>query len=181
MKKHGIWILLLAALALSIGCGTTLAAYLSSSAGVHNTFTAGNVSIKLEETTGAEYIIAPGITLPKDPTLTVLSGSESCWLFVKVEKMPNFDAYCTFELEDGWITLPENDGVYYRQVGKAQQDQPFQILKNNCVLVNASVTEEMLAAITKNPALVFTGYAAQSLALATPQEAWQVLQGGRGE
>lgn len=74
-------------------------AYLTSSAEVKNTFTVGKVEIKLDEAKvnadgipeeGAarvqanSYKLMPGTTYTKDPTVTVLKGSEESYVRMKV-------------------------------------------------------------------------------------------------
>lgn len=69
-------------------------AYLTSTAKVENTFTVGKVEIKLDETdvtnpTGPRvqansYKLMPGTTYTKDPTVTVLKGSEDSYVRMKV-------------------------------------------------------------------------------------------------
>lgn len=69
-------------------------AYLTSSAEVKNTFTIGKVEIKLDETdvtnptgprvTANSYKLMPGTTYTKDPTVTVLNGSEESYVRMKV-------------------------------------------------------------------------------------------------
>lgn len=90
------------ALLLVVGSIAGTIAYLTSTQTVTNTFTVGNVSITLVETDtdeygefdatsatqstkGNDYKLIPGHTYTKDPTITVASESEDCWLFVKVE------------------------------------------------------------------------------------------------
>ena len=77
----------------------TTVAYLTDDASVTNTFTVGNVDIKLDEapvdengeaTSGERvteniYHLLPGHRYAKDPKVTVESQSEDCYLFVKVE------------------------------------------------------------------------------------------------
>ena len=98
MKKKILVACLCVALAVLTIAGTTLA-YLTSTAKVTNTFTVGNVSIKLDEAkvtelgevaTPAErvdkntYKLLPGLTYTKDPTVTVLKGSEESYVRLKV-------------------------------------------------------------------------------------------------
>ena len=79
-------------------CATV--AYLQSTSAVTNTFTAGQVTITIDEAkvdeygvaeAGAERVVAntykliPGHSYTKDPTIHVDENSEKCWLFVKVE------------------------------------------------------------------------------------------------
>lgn len=74
-------------------------AYLTSSAEVKNTFTVGKVEIKLDEAkvtadgipvegaarvTENSYKLMPGNTYTKDPTVTVLKGSEESYVRMKV-------------------------------------------------------------------------------------------------
>ena len=74
-------------------------AYLTSSAEVKNTFTVGKVEIKLDEAkvtadgipvegaarvTANSYKLMPGTTYTKDPTVTVLKGSEDSYVRMKV-------------------------------------------------------------------------------------------------
>lgn len=69
-------------------------AYLTSTDTVTNTFTVGKVEIKLDETdvtnpTGSRvqansYKLMPGTTYTKDPTVTVLNGSEASYVRMKV-------------------------------------------------------------------------------------------------
>ncbi len=87
-------------------------AYLTASDEVNNTFTVGNVKIKLDEakvgTDGTpvegadrvkanEYHLLPGHTYTKDPTVTVLEGSEAAYIRLKVtfNKASDLIALCT--------------------------------------------------------------------------------------
>lgn len=74
-------------------------AYLTSTAKVENTFTIGKVEIKLDEAkvnangipeegaarvTANSYKLMPGRTYTKDPTVTVLNGSDAAYVRMKV-------------------------------------------------------------------------------------------------
>ena len=69
-------------------------AYLTSTDTVTNTFTVGKVEIKLDETDvtnpngprvkANSYKLMPGTTYTKDPTVTVLNGSEASYVRMKV-------------------------------------------------------------------------------------------------
>ena len=69
-------------------------AYLTSTAKVENTFTVGKVEITLDETDvtnpngprvkANSYKLMPGTTYTKDPTVTVLKGSEDSYVRMKV-------------------------------------------------------------------------------------------------
>ena len=98
MKKKILVACLCVALAVLTIAGTTLA-YLTSHDQVTNTFTVGNVQIKLDEakanTDGSlvpnadrvkanSYKLIPGHTYNKDPMVTVLKGSESSYIKMTV-------------------------------------------------------------------------------------------------
>ena len=107
MKKKLMTVLaLVLVIAMSVA-GTY--AYLTSTDEVVNTFTVGNVAIKLDEAkvdangvavTPAErvkansYKLLPGHTYAKDPTVTVLKGSEECYvkMTVTLTKADELDA-----------------------------------------------------------------------------------------
>ena len=174
MRKSLIGLIIALALLLAVSVGVTVALLVASSKPVVNTFTVGGVDITLTETT-TEYKMTPGVTVAKDPTVTVLANSEKCWLFVKVEKENDFDTFCTYEIQDGWTALEGQAGVFYLMVEKSSANQSFPVLKNNSVLIKDTLTEEQLNGVTVNPTLTVTAYATQIEGLATPAVAWQAL------
>ena len=174
MRKSLIGLIIALALLLAVSVGVTVALLVASSKPVVNTFSVGGVDITLTETT-TEYKMTPGVTVAKDPTVTVLGNSENCWLFVKVEKENDFDTFCTYEIQDGWSALEGQAGVFYLMVEKSSANQSFPVLKNNSVLIKDTLTEEQLKGVTVNPTLTVTAYAAQIDGLATPAAAWQAL------
>lgn len=52
---------------------------------VTNVFTTSDIGVDLTETE-ATYKMIPGWTISKDPKAKVISGSEDCYLFIKVEE-----------------------------------------------------------------------------------------------
>lgn len=175
MRNSHIWLIVATILLTAISVIGTVALLVSSSNTVVNTFTVGGVTISLTESTGNEYKMTPGATVNKDPTVTVHANSESCWLFVKVEKENDFDTFCTYEIQDGWIALDGHEGVFYQEVERTSSDKVFRALKDNKILIKENLTEEQLNAVNQNPTLKFTAYAAQSDGLAVAEEAWQAL------
>ena len=155
--------------------GGTVAWIMAQTAPVVNTFTYGDIDIKLEETDAKwndekdqfekEFEMIPGSVLEKDPKVTVEADSEANWLFVKLEKKGGdvtvggktytFDDFLTYEMADGWIQLTDaqgNDveGVFYREVAEiAENGNPaaFAVIKDNKVTVNGEVTKEMFNAL----------------------------------
>ena len=117
-------------------------AYLTSEATVTNTFTAGKVAITMDELVVDEYGVAsdgttrvantapaksykliPGRTYVKDPIIHVASGSEECYLFVKIENgIKDIEAATDQEKgtktiadqlsANGWSSLNGVDDVY---------------------------------------------------------------------
>lgn len=163
MKKKSLALVL--ALAMIVVCvvGGTLAWLTATTPEVKNTFTTSDIDITLAETTGTSYQMIPGYTIAKDPKVTVLAGSEKCYLFVKVVKSANFDTFMTYDMADGWTALAGVNGVYYRIVDASETDQEFAVLKDNQVTVRGDVTKTMLNGLTEatQPTLTFTAYACQ--------------------
>ena len=173
-KKLTIVVSLFLVLALSIG-GTI--AWLTDTDSVTNTFTIGKVDITLTEPAGAaveyDYSIVPGAVYAKDPTITVTTDSEDCWLFVKIEDKNNTNdagaKYITYEVRTGegnWTQLTTDKAgnditaqqIYYRKVAKDAETKTFYVLtegtptdtttsgKNGVVTANgATITSEYVA------------------------------------
>ena len=172
MKKKSLALVL--ALAMIVVCvvGGTLAWLTATTPEVKNTFTYGDINIKLEETDATvsadgsatkEFKMIPGYTIDKDPKVTVKAGSEKCYLFVKVAESDNFDTFMTYDMADGWTALDDVSGVYYRVVDASATNQEFGVLKNDKVTVRGDVTKTMLNGLTEatQPTLTFTAYACQ--------------------
>ena len=162
MKKKSLALVL--ALAMIVVCvvGGTLAWLTAKTPDVKNTFTTSDVDITLTEST-TNYQMIPGYTIDKDPKVTVLAGSEKCYLFVKVEKSENFDNFMTYDMADGWEALTGVNGVFYRVVDTADMGTAYSVLANDQVTVKTDVTKTMLNGLTEatQPTLTFTAYACQ--------------------
>lgn len=173
MKKTLITILVTVLVCFGV-VGTTFAWLVASTQPVKNTFTVGNITISLTETT-TEYKMIPGREIAKDPKITVDGGSEACWLFVKVDKSANFDTYMTYTAAEGWTELTTDAGVYYRKVDANAAKQEFAVLKGNIVTVKDTVTrDQLITANTNQPTLTFTAYAVQSEGVADAPAAWAI-------
>lgn len=163
MKKKGLALVLaLTLLVVGVVAGT-LAWLTAKSDTVTNTFTTSDIKVELKETP-KEYKMIPGYTISKDPTATVLDGSEECYLFVKLEKSQNFDTYLKYVIADGWTPLTDVNGVYYRVVDGTSNKigTPYSVLKDNQVTVNDTVTKEKMETAEKDkPTLTVTAYASQ--------------------
>lgn len=100
MKKFKALLVVACALLLVAASVFGTMAYLTSTDTVTNTFTVGKVNIKLDEAKvnadgtpvanaervkANEYMLLPGHTYTKDPTVTVEAGSEDSYVRMKVE------------------------------------------------------------------------------------------------
>lgn len=164
MKKKA-WVSLVAVvLVLCCAVGGTLAWLTAKTEeDVVNTFTPSGIDITLKETTGDNYKMIPGYTITKDPKATVVTGSEECYLFVKVEKSANFDSFMTWDIADGWQLVSGEDNVYARKVLTADLGSAYSVLKDDQVTVKGDVTKEMMNGLTAAdyPTLTITAYASQ--------------------
>ena len=186
-------IALLLALMLTVGgvIGSTVAWLIASPEPVVNTFTYGDINIELDETdtqldndndaTTNQYKMIPGQKITKDPVITVKSGSENMWLFVKLEKSSNFDDFMEYKIADEWTVLDGVDGVYYQSVKAADvknDDKEFNVLKDDTVTVKESITKDELNALDTEPqnatypTLTVTAYAVQAAGIDTAADAW---------
>lgn len=128
-----------AALALvTVSVMGTMAYFTSKTETVNNTFTVGNVNIKLDEAptdalgnvveggrrTSNTYNLLPGKDYTKDPTVHVAANSEDCYLFVTVkddisaiegtreksDKLPEIKTIAAQISDNGWKEVKDNDG-----------------------------------------------------------------------
>lgn len=177
------------AVVLLLGCvtGGTLAWLTDKTEAVTNTFTTSDIKITLKESgttdNKANFKMIPGYTIEKDPKVTVLTDSEECWLFVKVEKSENFDSFMQYEMAEGWTQLEDKDGnnianVFCRKVETANIGTEYSVLKGDQVTVKSEVTKKMMNDLTTAtyPTLTVTAYASQLYKNAEEQfedyEAW---------
>lgn len=200
MKKKTVALLLALTLVLGVVAGGTIAWLTAETTPVKNTFTTSDIDITLTETVqpnnegNREFKMTPGYTIDKDPKVTVLKGSEACYLFVKVEESENLETYISYTMANGWLQLKNEknevvSGVFYREVAADSNDQEFGVIGYmsgktfvaDKVLVKDTVTKAMMeTAKTSAPTLTFTAYASQlyksNTAKFTPAEAWANAQ-----
>lgn len=193
MKKK-IYIIVVSILSIcSFLVGTSVAWLSSTTDTVVNTFTYGDINIKIEETDTKdndnneftnEYKMLPGNKITKDPKITVLANSEDSYLFVEIKESENFKDFMKYELVEGWTLVEGTENVYVKEVTKSGKDQEFFVLKDNTVTVLESVTKAMLNDLDKDgqtnyPTLSFTAYAVQRdskiEAIDTAAEAWSIV------
>ncbi|MBE5773258.1 MAG: hypothetical protein E7337_04915 [Clostridiales bacterium] len=208
MRNRRIALTICLMLAVSLASiGGTIAWLTAESGTVTNTFTSGNVTITLDEgdvyeTTddipkdkklgqfieGAERVMAneyqviPGSTYDKDPKVTVVDGSEDCYLFVEFVETNTpksyFDYESTLTSANGWnpgdgSNIPDN--VWYRTVLAGDTTKSWELLKGNKITVNATKVTETNMDAAKTAKLEWTAYACQKANVDSAADAWAIL------
>ena len=188
-------VLLVAALVL----GTM--AYLTSQAEVTNTFSVGQVKITMDEAkvdkygvalTGTEagrgnaneYILMPGHTYIKDPTVHVDKVSEDSYIFVKVENgISALEAaaveggYKTIADQikaNGWTALESAADVYYREYAKSSAGSDFAVFDTFKIADNANDAESWGSCDAQ---VAVTAYAVQKDGFDSASAAWMATFG----
>ena len=208
MKKKLLIMSVAMVLVCAFAVGMTLA-YLTSTDRVVNTFTVGNVQIKLDEAKvnldgtpvqdadrvkANSYKLIPGHTYTKDPTVTVLSGSESSYIKMTVTftEAAALDAIFApngadlTEIFNGynpanWIykgnTENNNTRTYefwYKEVVPAvpatAEDVALDALFDS-ITVPHTITNDQLATI-QGMTITVNAYAIQADGFQTPEAAW---------
>ena len=179
-KRRGVaskTLVLALAVMLIVGAtiGGTVAWLTAQTPSVTNTFTVGDINITLNETK-SDFKMVPGNVIDKDPVVTVVDGSEDCYLFVKIEKSTTLDKYISYTVASGWTELDNVDGVYYRVVNATDGTKSFSVLANDQVTVNEGVTKADMEALkaenATQPTLTFTAYAVQKENINSAADAW---------
>lgn len=144
MKKSKAILMVVCAMLLVAASVMGTLAYLTSTAAVTNTFSVGNVAISMDEfdydndnntadnvvignetrDTANAYKLMPGHEYRKDPIVRVATGSEDCYLFVKVaneiaaiEEKGTTESPATTTVAkqmeaNGWEAVENQTGVY---------------------------------------------------------------------
>lgn len=181
--------LILAACAIMLVCATIAGtlAYLTSTDTVTNTFTVGNVSIKLDEAKvdvngkavtpeqrvkENKYKLLPGQTYSKDPTIHVQAGSEDCYVFVKVENdLSNIEGGTTIAqqmLTNGWTAIDEENGIY-RKTDPVSANDNVVVFENFTIASTANATTLETYADAQ---IKVTAYAIQAKGFDSAEDAW---------
>lgn len=170
-----------ALLLVAMTVGGTMAWLKDSAGDVVNTFAPTTINIEIKEheylydtnslgttevTTEDDYKMVPGATMPKDPFVRVKSGSEECYVFVKVTKSSNFDSFMTYAYNSAAWGKVADDIYYYKTEVNADSADVVttSVLATPAITVLNTVTKANLDALTETdyPTLTFTAYAIQS-------------------
>lgn len=173
-----------------VAVGGTIAWLTDTTDAVKNTFTVGNIDIDLTETAnnssknGWEAELNPGSVYPKDPKVTVIKGSEECYLFVQVtepsnkENLLEYTLWKDMEPTQHNLSWQQGDGtnipnnVWYTTITEkltASNNLVINLLKDDQVKVSDKLTNQTMPA--SNVELSFKAYAAQTANM-TAQQAW---------
>lgn len=190
MKKT-LTVLLALVLVIAMSVAGTMA-YLTSTDTVTNTFTVGNVQIKLDEApvdaNGAatndarvkanNYKLIPGHTYSKDPIVHVAAGSEDCWLFVKVTNEiaaieADTNKVATQMANNDWTVVDATNNVYaYKNIVSANANVPV-----FTTFTVAGTVDNTTLATYDGKTIVVTAYAVQADGFDTAAAAWTAASG----
>ena len=152
--------------------------YLSASSGrVVNTFAAGAIQLTLDEAkvdaegnpaegaarvTENNYSMVPGATLSKDPTVTVLKGSVTCYVFLYVDNPLPAD-YFDADYSDSWLTVAASGTatlyVYESTVSAADGDVTLPAIFTQ-IRISEDLTDEMITDLSGSE-ITIEAYAVQ--------------------
>ena len=203
MKKIVMGLVCALALVTASVMGTM--AYLTSTDEVVNTFTVGNVQIKLDEAKANPdgslvanadrvkantYKLLPGHTYVKDPIVHVIKNSEDCYLFVEVNNQ--------FGIESGHVAADTDKGIKeYKTIAEQMSANGWTAVNNGNVYYYESIVtkntqkdfdvpvfEEFRVADTvsnsaKAGDITVKAYAVQADGFANAVDAWNAAFGTR--
>lgn len=190
MKKKIVSVCLVVCLLATAIIGTTLA-YFTDTKTVTNTFSSGNVTIKLDEakvdddgqalasgerTTGNEYHLYPGKEYDKDPTITVAADSEDCYVFVEVVNgLAGLEAEGNTIADQmaakGW-TLVDDETNVYKQTGTYGANDTVVVFETFTI-----DTDETSTTLQGAGNVEIIAYAVQAEGFTSAQAAWDASFG----
>lgn len=188
-QKLMITSLMLAVIAV-LTVAPTLSWLSATSAPVINTFAGGAIAIRLDEAlvgtdgkaiegegaqrvTGNSYKYMAGAVLDKDPTPTVLKGSEECYVFLCVENGLN-DKFTMDYDTVSWLKVAEEGEkavyAYYKRVDASESEEDVALNPVfTTVTISEDLTSEEISSLGERK-LSVTAYAVQTSSL-TPEAA----------
>lgn len=193
MRKNKIKMLMLSLCAVLLGvvCAYGTMAYLYDKDVATNTFTVGKVAITLDETDvdGStpnqerdqenKYHLLPGWNYKKDPTVHVETGSEDCYVYVKVlNGMVAYEAIGDTTIanqieKNGWTALAVNSNIYWKEYHKADDQTDFVVFDQFKVSGAANdVSGWNEIAASEDCKIIVTAYAIQSKGFTDALDAW---------
>lgn len=203
--KKIVALLLCAVLLIGATIAGTVAYLMDVNNNVINTITIGEVDIYVDEaevdeygftedktvrTDGNDYKLVPGRTYTKDPTIHVSNNSEPSYIFVQLQNGLLPDEYRNDiidgdEIEDqilgnGWIPVPDKNGVYYQLwEGSEEKEGYTDLVIFEYFTIDAEATAEDLAAFDGR-IITVTAHAIQEYGFADASEAWAAVNSAEG-
>ena len=168
-------------------------AYLTSKAEVKNTFTAGNVTITMNETdvneygvkdgesrvTANTYNLVPGHKYTKDPLITVGANSEDCFVYVQIENgISQYLIKNNLEnqlIENGWTKLTDDGKVWYQTHAKQDTAKKLKVFETFTVKTDADSVTGWDSINTTDNVITVTAYAIQTDTFGDAADAWTAL------
>lgn len=185
---------LLLALCAVLLVGATIAgtvAYLTSTTTeVKNTFTAGNVTITLDEApvdlygevvtgdrrTVNEYKLIPGHTYTKDPVVHIKGGSEACYLFVKVtNELAGAEGNKKIHdqiLANGWVVVDEANGIYGKETALDARNVPAEQYMDVAVFGQLTIADNAVVSDYAGKTVTVKACAIQADGFTSMNDAW---------
>lgn len=190
MKKNKKLFILVALFLAVFAVGGTLAYLTDTSDELTNTFTFGKVEIELKEDSwkAADATnLNPGKVLPKDPAVTVKSGSKDAYVFMEVEmpaQVNNKDVVTLGAIDSGWKAISTNGNKTVYAYGsessmtKVAAEASTSALFSQ-VTVNGNLKDADITAIGNDGVKIKVkacAIQADDLAETTPAAIWAALQ-----
>jgi hypothetical protein len=160
MKKSKNYLIIVMLVAVISACtvSPTFSWLSEKSETVVNTFAGGTIAVVLDETqvdahgkfiangarvTSNNYKYVAGNELDKDPTVTVLKGSDPCYVFICIENELN-DLFSLNIDEDSWLLVAESEGktlyVYNTTIDASESTEDIML---NPIFTKVTVSEDL--------------------------------------
>lgn len=176
MKTKKILALALAAVLLvAVSVAGTIAYLTATSAPVENTFKVSGLSVDIEETTGEEYQVIPGVPITKDPEVTYHTNVDS-YVFIKVEEVSWNDGLEYTIDGDVWTQVPGETDVWYHVVDIDEEAADYVLASyvdgTLNVITGDTITVQGTINFTQEAQLIITPYICQKEPINDPAQAW---------
>ena len=193
-----------ALLLVAVTVGGTLAWLQANTEPVTNTFKPTAVSVAIDEhdylfdtnkldtnkligagNTESDYRLIPGLTMPKDPFVTVPAGSEEVYVYVEVIKENNFDTYITSEISSDWALIDGTNVYYYKETVDTSAESataagPLYILSGDTYNTGEVTVKDTVggtvAMPTAYPTIKFKAYVIQAATFMNATDAWTAVK-----
>ena len=141
----------------------------------NDTFTVGNIDIELNAAGDISHKMMPGATIDPNREVTVIGGSEKCYLFIEMSRENDFDTYLTYTMANDWVKLNDDGNVYYRVVDASDDNQTFDVFTNFTARPECTKAQYDAIAAGSEPNIKLTAYAVQFDYIADVNAAWNVV------